>query len=452
MNRIASIALAAGLTAAGLPSLAATPTLTQALAQMSTEPASAYLGRPGMQVRDAHELARMQAYLQAHYEGVVARHHFELSPGLVYDCVDELTQPGARRLGLTRENWVSRPSQLPAEPALESNGLQQALDHPLRDPGIFLQPTADAQTDADGHAKSCAKGTIPMRRLELKRMAAFETLEHFRHKRGRPSGQGIEAGEAPESTVHEHAKAYEYVTNWGAESTLNVWKAYTEKPSEFSLSQIWVVGGTGSGLQTVEAGWQVYRNRHTSHPSDAHLFIYSTQDDYNSTGCYDLECDDFVQTDSSVAIGGYYTKQSVVGGSQYVSKILIQKDGTTGNWWVAVGGVYAGYYPRSLYNSAGIRDQAAKVTFGGEIVNTWPSGRHTKTDMGSGYKPADGFGYAAYQRTIRYVNTSNFYTTPSLTEWRANAACYDIDSGYDSGSWKTYVYLGGEGYNSSTCP
>lgn len=108
--------------------------------------------------------------------------------------------------------------------------------------------------------------------------------------------------------------------------------------------------------------------------------------------------------------------------------------------------MYAGYYPRTLYNDAGIRNQAAEVDFGGEITNSWPSGRHTKTDMGSGHHPADGFGYAAYQRTIRYVDTSNFYRTPSLTESRTDAGCYDIDSAYSAGTWKTYFYFGGEGY------
>ena len=81
-----------------------------------------------------------------------------------------------------------------------------------------------------------------------------------------------------------------------------------------------------------------------------------------------------------------------------------------------------------------------------EIINSSPSGRHTKTDMGSGYKPASGFGYAAYQRTIRYVNTSNVYSTPSLTESRTKSACYDIDVSTSTGTWKTYFYFGGEGY------
>lgn len=48
---------------------------------------------------------------------------------------------------------------------------------------------------------------------------------------------------------------------YGAKATINVWRSDVEMPSEFSLSQIWILGGAfNSGLNTIEAGWQV------SHP------------------------------------------------------------------------------------------------------------------------------------------------------------------------------------------
>ena len=71
--------------------------------------------------------------------------------------------------------------------------------------------------------------------------------------------------------------------------------------------------------------------------------------------------------------------------------------------------------------------------------------------MGSGYQPSAGYKYAAYQRTIRYIDLNYAYHTPSLTESRTKSACYDIDSAYDSGTWKTYFYFGGEGYGTG-CP
>jgi hypothetical protein len=459
------VSLAAGLQA---QAQTAAPPLNEALRQWDATAAADVMQQAGARVKSAAELERMKAYLRDHHRGVVARHHFEMEPGIIVDCIDELTQPGAQRLGLNRATWVRKPSAAPQDlqpPTPEEAAEAASADRHGRDPGVFLQAASDVdvQRDAAGHRKSCAKGTIPKLRLSLQRLAAFETLEHFRHKLGQPGrspragrlrGEQSGAQRADEgaeiATRHEYAYTYDWVTNWGAESTLNIWKAYTEKSSEFSLSQIWVADSALD--ETVEAGWQVYRNRHTFNPKDPYFFIFSTQDGYNQTGCYDLECNDFVQTDNSVVIGGRWTNQSVVNGNQYSTPILIQKDGSTGDWWIAVDGVYAGYYPRSLYDSSGIQSQADLVEFGGEIVNTWPDGRHTKTDMGSGYKPVSGFRYATYQRTIRYVNTSNQYATPSLSESRTDSGCYDVDSFVASGAWLTHIYFGGEGYSVSNCP
>jgi hypothetical protein len=113
---------------------------------------------------------------------------------------------------------------------------------------------------------------------------------------------------------------------------------------------------------------------------------------------------------------------------------------------------WVGYYPRSLFDSNGLRNHGAEVDFGGEIVNTSPGGAHTHTDMGSGYWPYQGFGSAAYQRNIKYVDTSNYYRhATGLSDSRTDSSCYDIDLFESSGSWDVYFYFGGSGHNTS-CP
>ena len=68
--------------------------------------------------------------------------------------------------------------------------------------------------------------------------------------------------------------------------------------------------------------------------------------------------------------------------------------------------------------------------------------------MGSGHFPSDGFGYAAYQRQIRYITTNNVWGTyPSLTESRSDSDCYDISVSSSTGSWERYFYFGGPGHN-----
>ncbi|KAF3493566.1 hypothetical protein DY000_02054678 [Brassica cretica] len=67
---------------------------------------------------------------------------------------------------------------------------------------------------------------------------------------------------------------------------------------EFSLSQIWIISGSfGNDLNTIEAGWQ--------------------NDAYQATGCYNLLCSGFVQTNSQVAIGAAISPSSSFKGGQF---------------------------------------------------------------------------------------------------------------------------------------
>lgn len=47
---------------------------------------------------------------------------------------------------------------------------------------------------------------------------------------------------------------------YGAKATINVWEPKVQSPNEFSLSQLWILGGSfGQDLNSIEAGWQVYK-------------------------------------------------------------------------------------------------------------------------------------------------------------------------------------------------
>jgi hypothetical protein len=55
------------------------------------------------------------------------------------------------------------------------------------------------------------------------------------------------------------------------------------------------------------------------------------RDAYNGTGCYNLGCSGFVQTNNQIVIGGTLSPQSVYGGSQYEFTILVWKVYNTKN-------------------------------------------------------------------------------------------------------------------------
>ena len=241
------------------------------------------------------------------------------------------------------------------------------------------------------------------------------------------------------STTHRWAWGEQEVNNRGGDSVLNVWKP-DAAPGEFSLSQHWYVGGSGSSKQTVEGGWQVMPNFYST--SDPVLFIYFTPDNY-STGCYNLSCSGFVQVNNSWVLGGSLAPQSTDGGTQYI--IRMQWQLFEGNWWLFVKGsgeyVAVGYYPGSLFGRGQMATNAEKVKYGGE---TAPNDENKAGNMGSGAFANTGWSHAAYQRTIYYIDTSLVSHWTNLSAHQPTSSCYTIDMHNNAGgAWATHFYFGG---------
>ncbi|KAM7501966.1 hypothetical protein LguiB_000870 [Lonicera macranthoides] len=61
-----------------------------------------------------------------------------------------------------------------------------------------------------------------------------------------------------------HATAYvEGDKYYGAKSTINVWEPKIQQPKEFSVSHIWVLGGSfGKDLNSIEVGWKANFKRY----------------------------------------------------------------------------------------------------------------------------------------------------------------------------------------------
>src|SRR5262249_12080089 len=162
--------------------------------------------------------------------------------------------------------------------------------------------------------------------------------------------------------------------------------------------QHWYAGGFGAGLQTAEVGWQKFPQKYSTTKSV--LFIYWTADGYQRTGCYNLECGAFVQTNPSVHVGASFVNYVKVGGTQMQIGVVYYRD-RKGNWWLAYNGNWVGYYPGGVYRGGQLSRNAQNVDFGGETVGAgttiklphWPA-------MGSGRLAAQGYQEAAYQRQI----------------------------------------------------
>ncbi|KAL5759885.1 hypothetical protein ACOSQ2_018723 [Xanthoceras sorbifolium] len=334
--------------------------------------------------------------------------------------------------------------------------LQPAFDHPK----LKGQRPLDPPVRPNGHnptgmitedfqlwsfsGESCPEGTIPIRRTTEQDMLRASSFRRFgtkprRHVRRDTNSNG-----------HEHAVGY--VTGdqyYGAKANINVWAPKVDNQYEFSLSQMWVISGSfGDDLNTIEAGWQVSPELYgDNYPR---FFTYWTTDAYQATGCYNLLCSGFVQTNNRIAIGAAISPTSAYSGGQFDISLLIWKDPKHGNWWLEFGsGVLVGYWPSFLFSH--LRDHASMVQFGGEVVNSRPSGFHTSTQMGSGHFAGEGFGKASYFRNLQVVDwDNNLIPLSNLKVLADHPNCYDIQGGINR-VWGNYFYYGGPGRN-VRCP
>lgn len=328
---------------------------------------------------------------------------------------------------------------------------QPAFDHPLLK-GHQLQdpperPTGHNTTNAITESfqlwastgESCPKGTIPIRRTTEADILRASSVGRFGRKISRSVRRDSSSGN------HEHAVGYVMGNYYGAKASLNVWTPRVTNIYEFSLSQIWVISGSfGNDLNTIEAGWQVSPELYgDSHPR---FFTYWTTDAYQATGCYNLLCSGFIQTNNKIAIGAAISPISSYRGRQFDISILVWKDPKHGHWWLEFGpGLLVGYWPSNIFSH--LKNHGNMVQFGGEVVNTRPSGFHTSTQMGSGHFSGEGFGRASYFRNMQVVDWDNNLIPPSNIRLLADHSnCYDIKGG-NNNAWGNYFYYGGPGRN-----
>jgi hypothetical protein len=391
-----------------------------------------HLNVPDSAIADEGSFEEMRAHLTNYYDGVKAVHSFVDANGSVFDCIPVEEQASRR----------AQTTPIPTPPDLPT-AAQAVAAAPPRPANRIVQLHADLR-DPFGNQMLAPDGSIPVRRLTLEGLSRFRTLRHFFQKR--PGAGGGERPPLSTGTIsaqvaatHRWAHAYQAVNNLGGGSFVNVWDPPIGANQIFSLSQHWYVGGSGSGLQTAEVGWQVYPQMYNN--TKPCLFIYWTADDYVSTGCYNLTCNAFVQTNKNWALGGALSPWSVAGGAQYELDIAFYL--YAGNWWLYLGGEAAantvGYFPTSIYRGGAMAAHAAEIDYGGEVVGTtsWPP-------MGSGQFAATGWQHAAYQSQVHYFPTTGGRSDASLTA-SATSNCYTSLVRKYAAPWNETVWFGGPG-------
>lgn len=375
--------------------------------------------------------------------------------GDIIDCVHKRKQPALDHPLLKNHKIQKTPPEMPKmvkKQALKEND-EMNRNNKNEDQVKMNMNMKGAWQMWHTNGTRCPKGTVPIRRSAVHDVLRAKSLFDFGKKQRKfDLHRRSDAPDVVSGNGHEHAIAYTGTSQevFGAKATINVWDPSIQVVNEFSLSQIWILSGSfdGSDLNSIEAGWQVSPELYGD--SRPRLFTYWTTDSYQATGCYNLLCAGFVQTNSRIAIGAAISPVSSYSGNQYDVTILIWKDPKLGNWWMGFGdNTLVGYWPAELFTH--LADHATMVEWGGEVVNTRPSGGHTATQMGSGHFAEDGFGKASYFRNLEIVDSDNSLSSVhGISTLAENTNCYNIKSLYNN-EWGTYFYYGGPG-NNPRCP
>jgi hypothetical protein len=404
----------------------------QFVANTAAASAASYVGQPGFAVQDDNTFSQMQQYILTMYQAAQVSHSFYIY-GQYYDCIPIQEQPSYVLQGL------SGIAQAPPAATAMSAG---DVFSPQLGPGD--------QYDQFGNSTTCGVNTIPMRRLTLTELASYATLSDFQGKA--PDGSGGSPANDPPVVGHRYAYTFQTVNNLGGSSALNVWKPFvnTQIGQVFSLSQEWYTAGQGNNLQTVEGGWQNYPQKYGD--QNSRLFIFWTANNYGqggtvaNIGCYNLDCVGFVQISRNWHLGGKFSNYSTSGGTQYYFTMTWYF--YQGNWWLGLGNdasrEWVGYYPGGVFRGGAMVTNAQTITYGGETYgnNSWGL-------MGSGAFANQGYGFAAYQRQVYFVNLTNASQWANLTAVQPSPACY-TDNGpwyVNNTVWGEYFFFGGPGGN-----
>jgi hypothetical protein len=393
--------------------------------------------RPQTKAKAPDDFEAMRRHLLSLYEGIHVTHSLSLG-GQVFDCVPFDEQPSVRA-GLAPDAQSTLPP-LPLDSGSEDRpaDAKQARAGSQALPGSFSSAPQMREQQA-----GCEKGTIPMRRVTLEEVTRFSSLREFLDKG--PEGLGRVRPRHIQNTKaangHNYAIARSSVTNTGGSSWINLWSPSVSSAwfygQMFSLSQQWFAAYYPT-TQTVEGGWQVFPRHYST--GNAVLFIYWTADNYQSTGCYNLECAGFVQTNSNWYLGAGWSAYSTKGGTQY--GFTMQWQLSNGNWWLYLEGQPVGYYPTSIYRGGTLAQRAEQFDLGGETYGSfiWPA-------MGSGSFPSSGYGQAAYHSSISYFDLSGFMQYPTFTTYAPTPACYTALLTAPSAGG--YFFFGGPGGGSA---
>jgi hypothetical protein len=306
-------------------------------------------------------------------------------------------------------------------------------------------------------------GTVPILRPDITLLSQFAGVEDLPVKRGglkvnkvRPNLQPTD----PDPTGYFHGTDNQFGKFYGWDGYLNMWDPAINIPaggkgSDHSILQVWLQNYSTGVLQSLEGGWTV--DKGLNGDTQPHVFTYYTTNGYkkdgDNKGGYNRLHKGWVQHSRSVFPGIRIKGTSVFDGEQFEISMKFQlykePNSSDVNWWVAVQGIWMGYYPATLFKT-GLATDVDWVGSGGEVYSSLPNPEQTQDGMGSGYQASGGWTKAAYLRNLRVqtdmngtmVENNGYASRDAAVSGGADPYTITLDM-ESSSSWDSYFFVGG---------
>jgi Neprosin len=306
-------------------------------------------------------------------------------------------------------------------------------------------------------------GTVPILRPDISLLSRFSGVQDLHVKRGgllvnqsRPNRKPTD----PNPAGYFHGTDNQNGTFYGWDGYLNMWDPAINIPAggngtDHSILQVWLQNYSTGVTQSLEGGWTV--DQSLNGDTQPHVFTYYTTNGYASDGDneggYNTQYKGWIQYSPSVFPGIRINGTSTFDGTQYEisMKFQLYKEPNSNdvNWWVAVQGIWMGYYPATLYGR-GLASEVQWCGSGGEVYSSLGNPEQTTDQMGSGYQADGGWQKSAYLRDLRVQTDMNgtmaendgYATTDAASPGGADP--YTIVLDMESGSsWDSYFFVGG---------
>ncbi len=465
---------------------------------------------------DDVETARIQKYLDSLYKKSDVVSSFRTKFGEDVDCIDFYAQPAVKA-----EMAHGREVPVPDRSASPPRGLPPPRAPASDGPDPFEDVAFNGRPDENGNPRECFGMTVPVVRKSIAEIRSAGGLASYLRRRRRPTPPPPQppAGNAPLDSpgfMHVIASYDSRVPGsvfsgkplTGGQTVGSVWMpGGSSLPGGHSLGQTWTSsGGTicsdgGSAAdcdQTIEIGWmvepsaddggfQICNGSVCTPDPNPHLFIFSTQDGYWSTGCYDWEpcnsidsCTDFGEPCTDWADGlepnpfylypdAKFTPGQTLPSStasnlvemNFYTAFGSNYEGQPPQWYVAANVGLIGAWPAStwdgsFYDINGQRPEgmtvaagaplstgAALYEIGGEVASDPDVGPFNSNNPAADQiEMGSGIGVVSYPSAAYFRDIELFYGTGSAATFADNAPfsspifatdmnCYDYGWGFN---------------------